>query len=60
MGFHEGMAGSRRSLASFAVVIAFSVILFLIFDLDRPTEGLVRVSQQSLHDLQTSMKVQTP
>lgn len=60
MGFHEGVSGSRRSLASFAVVVAFSVILFLIFDLDRPTEGLVRVSQQSLQDLQESMKNQTP
>lgn len=60
MGFHEGVSGSRRSLASFAVVVAFSVILFLIFDLDRPTEGLVRVSQQSLQDLQDSMRGQTP
>ncbi len=59
-GFHEGIAGSRRSLASFAVVVAFSVILFLIFDLDRPLEGLVRVSQQSLQDLQESMKSQAP
>lgn len=60
MGFHEGVSGSRRSLASFAVVVAFSIILFLIFDLDRPREGLVRVSQQSLQDLQTSMKSQSP
>ncbi|MBX3415790.1 MAG: hypothetical protein KF708_24105 [Pirellulales bacterium] len=55
MGFHEGLSGTRRSLASPAVVVAFSAILFMIVDLDRPQEGLLRISQQSMLDLQLSM-----
>lgn len=55
VGFQEGLAGTRRSLASLAVVVTFSAVLFLIVDLDRPTEGLLRVSQQTLHDLKASM-----
>jgi hypothetical protein len=55
MGFHEGLSGARRSLASLALVIAFSSILFMTVDLDRPQEGLLRISQQSLLDLQQLM-----
>jgi len=55
MGYQEGLVGTRRSLASLAVVATFSAVMMLIVDLDRPTEGLLRVSQQTLIDLQESM-----
>ena len=55
MGYLEGMAGTRRSLAVIAVAIAFSVVIELIADLDRPQEGVLRVSQQALLDVQRSM-----
>ena len=55
MGYFEGLAGTRRSLAVFAVAIAFSVVIELIADLDRPQEGILRVSQQALLDVQRSM-----
>lgn len=55
MGYHEGLTGARRSLASFALVVAFSSILFMTVDLDRPQEGLLRISQQSVLDLQQFM-----
>lgn len=57
MGYQEGLAGTRRSLAGFALVLAFSLVLILIVDLDRPGEGMLRVSQQSMIDLQKSMSV---
>ncbi len=56
MGYHEGLTGARRSLASFALVVAFSSILFMTVDLDRPQEGLLRISQQSVLDLQQFMR----
>jgi hypothetical protein len=56
MGYHEGLTGARRSLASFALVVAFSSILFMTVDLDRPQEGLLRISQQSVLDLQQLMQ----
>jgi hypothetical protein len=55
MGYLEGLAGTRRSLAVIAVAVAFSVVIELIADLDRPQEGILRVSQQALLDVQRSM-----
>ena len=57
MGYQEGLTGTRRSIASLAVVFVFSVVMFLIVDLDRPLEGQLRTSQQPLIDLQQSMQV---
>ena len=57
MGYLEGLAGTRRSLAIIAVAITFSVVIELIADLDRPQEGVLRVSQQALLDVQRSMNV---
>jgi hypothetical protein len=55
MGYHAGLAGTLRSLAVVAVAVAFSVVIELIADLDRPREGVLRVSQQALLDVQKSM-----
>lgn len=55
MGYHAGLSGTRRSLAIIAVAVTFSVVIELIADLDRPSEGVLRVSQQALLDVQKSM-----
>jgi hypothetical protein len=55
MGYHAGVVGKHRPLAVFAVAIAFSAVLWLIADLDRPGAGLLRVSQQAMVDLRASM-----
>jgi hypothetical protein len=60
MGYHAGMVGTRRSLAILAVAFTFSVVIELIADLDRPQEGVLKVSQHALLDLQRSMNVPTP
>ena len=60
MGYLEGLTGTRRSLAVIAVAITFSVVIELIADLDRPQEGVLRISQQALLDVQKSMHPQTP
>jgi hypothetical protein len=60
MGYHTGLAGSGRSLAILALVLAFSAVMTLIADLDRPQEGLLRVSQQAMGDLRNSMMVSVP
>lgn len=56
MGYHSGLAGTNRSLVILPVVFTFSVVIALIADLDRPQEGILRVSQQALIDLRQSMK----
>ena len=56
MGYHGGLAETSRSLAVVAVAITFSVVIWLIADLDRPNEGSIRVDQQAMIDLRNSMK----
>jgi hypothetical protein len=56
MGYHAGLTSQKRSLAAFALVFAFSSVLFLIADLDRPGQGLLQVSQESMLDVKNSMK----
>jgi hypothetical protein len=56
MGYHTGLSGSQRSLATIFQALAFSAVLILIADLDRPQEGLLEVSQEALVDVQTTMK----
>jgi len=60
MGYHAGLSGTRRSLAILAVAVTFSVVIELIADLDRPQEGILRVSQQALLDVQRSMNTPGP
>jgi hypothetical protein len=57
MGYQSGLSATRRSPAMIAMVLAFAGVLFLIADLDRGHEGLLKVSQQSMIDLQKSMQV---
>jgi len=60
MGYQAGLVGTGRSLAVFAVAFTFSVVIELIADLDRPQQGVLRVSQQALVDVQQSMKSPAP
>jgi hypothetical protein len=55
MGYHSGLAGPTRSLAVVAVAFAFSAVIGLVVDLDRPQEGALTVSQQPLIDVRQSM-----
>lgn len=56
LGYQEGLSGSRRSWAVLALAFTFSAVMLLIADLDRPHEGLLRVSQRAMLDLQESMR----
>ena len=55
LGYHGALVARRRPIALFAVMVAFASIMGLIADLDRPLEGLLQVSQQSMIDLQSAM-----
>lgn len=55
-GYQEGLSSNRRSPVILTLVFSFSVVVGLIADLDRPHEGLLRVSQQVMIDLEKSMQ----
>lgn len=60
VGYHAGLTSATRTIASLALVLTFSGILWLIADLDRPQEGLMKVSQQAMIDLRNSIAPPNP
>jgi hypothetical protein len=60
LGYQIGMAGARRMRGAPVLAMAFSLVLMMISDLDRPFEGFLRVSQQPLIDVQASMAADSP
>jgi uncharacterized membrane protein (Fun14 family) len=55
LGYDSGVAGHRPMLPAYALVLLIVVVVYLIMDLDRPQRGVIRVSQESLLDLQQVM-----
>ncbi len=56
-GYRSGLGASRSHVASAALALSFSMVLYLVADLDHPRQGLVTVSQQAMVDLQ--QRIQT-
>ena len=55
LGVHNSVRGRRNLLPLLALALALSVVILLIIDLDRPTEGLLQVSQRAMLDLQAQV-----
>jgi hypothetical protein len=60
MGYQFGLSGKRSLAEILVLVLVFSAVVWLIVDLDRPGEGLLRVSQQAMVDARNSMTDKTP
>jgi hypothetical protein len=58
IGYFSGSKGSRNPIASTLLALAFSLVLFLIADLDRPTGGIVRADLSPLLNLQLKLESQ--
>jgi hypothetical protein len=56
VGYVEGLTTLRHWAAPLIVASLIAVVMTLIADLDRPREGLIETSQQSMIDLQKSLK----
>ena len=59
-GLSDGRADGRALIAEFVLLLIFAAVLLLIIDLDRAGDGILRVSQQALIDLQQQMQVGSP
>src|SRR5688572_20760908 len=55
IGYHAGLSGTSRSPAIIAVALGFAVVIWMVVDLERPHQGLLRVSQEPMIDLRNSM-----
>lgn len=56
VGYACGIGGHRPSHATYILVGLIVLLVFVIVDLDRPRRGLIEVSQQSMVDLQQSLR----
>jgi len=56
MGAQIGQSGTRHFGLELALAASFSVVLLMIADLDRPQQGLVRVSQQAMVELRAKLE----
>lgn len=50
-GYQFGVTGTRRRMAVALLALAFTLVLMLIADLDRPQGGFLEVSQQPILDV---------
>ena len=56
MGFHAGIKGSRSPIPSAALALSFSLVLFLIADLDRSRSGVIRADQSNIIELKQRLE----
>jgi hypothetical protein len=56
IGYQTALGGSSRTPIGMALIVAFASSLWLIADLARPHEGVLRVNQQAMRDLESSMR----
>jgi len=52
MGYHAGLVGMRGFFVYMVLILTFSMVIVLIYDLDRPKQQLFKVSQQAMINLQ--------
>jgi len=55
MGYQAGLTGTRSSLATWSLALAFSIVMALIIDLDRPAMTLFKMNQQLMLELENRM-----
>jgi hypothetical protein len=58
-GYAAGCSGKRTGFGNLLLPLLIAVVIFIIADLDRPRAGLIRINQQPLVDLRTSLKETT-
>ncbi len=56
VGYFGGLTNSTRTLASIGLALTFAAVMSLVADLDGPREGLLKVSQRAMTDLQNMIK----
>jgi len=58
LGFAFGLSGRRSFPAQLALALTFALMLQVIYDLDRPGKGFIRLNQQPMIDLYQNLSTQ--
>jgi hypothetical protein len=56
VGYNFGLSGLRKPFSICLMALAITLVLAIIVDVDRPREGLIRVSQQPVLDLRQQLR----
>lgn len=56
VGYQNGMSSKHRPIVVFTLVCGFSIVMFLITDLDRPGQGYLQVNQEAMMDVKKMMQ----
>lgn len=59
MGYQAGLTGKRSPVATITLALAFSAVIILISDLDRPVMSFFEINNQLLVDLNEFMQAET-
>ena len=51
MGFSSGISGKRSAVASLALAMSFSMVMYVVADLDQPMSGMMRTDQTIMVNL---------
>ena len=60
MGYQFGLSGLRSWGETILLVLAFTLVILLIVDLDRPQSGVIQVSQQPMLELLDKLESAAP
>ena len=60
LGYLIGLSGLHHLIATSLLVFTYSTVFLMIIDLDRPEQGLFKVSQQPIADLEEKMLADEP
>jgi hypothetical protein len=55
VGYNAGLTRKRSVTGALILIVLLAVVITLVFDLDRPRDGLLVVSQKPLEDLQVEI-----
>ena len=55
VGYQAALSSTKRTIAGIIIVLAFSAVISVIADLDRPGAGLLRVSQAGMEELRQEL-----
>jgi hypothetical protein len=56
VGYNAGLTERRSMISAVVLAVALSAVIALVVDLDRPSDGIIRTSQQPLIDLRDSLE----
>ncbi len=56
LGYEAGITAARYRVVTTMLALSFSTVLLLVAALDRPANGMIKIDQQSMQDVQAFLK----